>query len=143
MTSGRYREFCQRLADLFIGGDPMDMTRFYSYPLAIYVNDSVQVEHSPEDTVRAVSSRRSQARERGAVRVAIDVLSVDRSEDGRMRVRVAWTYIDARDQPVEASLLVYYCTETPDDGIRIGMIQFESMAFPDTPYSTASEHGPH
>lgn len=143
MSQERYQDLIQALADGFLDGDPLDLAEFYSHPLAIYHGEAVRVEATPEETAKSVIRRRMRLREAGAAKILAEVHAFDCSADGRLRLRVTWTYLDAKQKKLDATALTYFCRESADHSLKIDMILFDALAFPDMPYISGKSHGPH
>ena len=124
-------ELCASLARAFKEGQLEQLASHYLYPLAIYSPTGLWLEASPQETAEVIFRRRAAALKAGMADVLV-TMDVPTAEDaGRLRVDVAWEFVNAAGELIDRSALRYFCRRCPDGQLRVEMIEFSQLAFSD------------
>jgi hypothetical protein len=103
----------------------------YLYPLAIYSPLGLWIEASPEETADIVFRRRAAALKAGMADVRVTIGEIEEIDAGRLRVGLAWDFLDTGGQSLGRSELRYFCRRGMDASLRVEMIEFSQLAFPE------------
>ena len=124
-------DLCRHLASAFAEGRLEDIPDNYIYPLAVYLPDGIRIEMSPRETAEAVFVRRTVALKAGMRSVRVGIAGVTEMEGGRIPVSLTWEFLDANGQPIGQSSMRYFCRRSRDGTLRVEMIEFTELAFPE------------
>ena len=122
-------DLCMALALAFKEGRLDSLADHYIYPLAIYSPQGLWIEASPMATAEIVFRRRALALQAGMADVRVAIGDVSDIEGGRLRVPVAWDFLDAEGRSLGRSELHYFCRRGADMEVRVEMIEFSRLAF--------------
>ena len=107
------QELLQRRAELLCSGRFEELTTYYHLPFVGY-HDGVPVfVETPSEGVEALSKIAALMTARGAVRLDVEVSSVELPRDGRFRVWCRYSEVAASGEIVSQSHVVQYLVETP------------------------------
>lgn len=126
----RILKFCESLADDFAEGNLDDITDKYVYPLAIYYPTGVRMEKTPAETKNAIFTRRSAALAVGMDRVQVVLHEIGELDGDRFSVLLDWRFLNAEGVAIGESTIRYFCKATTDGHIRVELIEFLKIAFP-------------
>lgn len=123
------RELCNALALAFREGRLETLPEHYTYPLAIYSPRGLWIEGTPQETTEIIFRRRAAALKAGMADVRVTIGETAEVDGGRLRVGVAWEFLDARGRSLGRSELSYFCRRGADAQLRVEMIEFSRLAF--------------
>jgi hypothetical protein len=129
--------FFQRVADAFLSGDHEWLSGIYIYPLVVYIDEEIFLEHTPEETLATLFERREAAYRAGTQSIRSTVLMIGSHEVGRFPVRVDWEFINAAGNVVAKNELRYFCRFDEEGHTRIEILEFLKRGFPN-PNSTVT-----
>lgn len=135
------QHICEKLASAFAVGQFDDVTQYYLYPLVVYLPTGMRMDMAPEDTIDAIFQRRGAAKSAGMTDVKVTIHEIGENKDGRIPVHVAWNFTNKSGASVGKSEIRYFCRLMPNGAIRIELMEFLTLAFPNTPKVWA-KHGP-
>jgi hypothetical protein len=131
-------ELCHALVSAFTEGRVDGLSDHYVYPLVIYLPKGFRVEMTPKETAEMVFARRAAAVRAGMQSVRLRIAEVAEMDGGRIPVRLSWEFLDGGGGTIARSALRYFCRRSADGSLRVEMIEFTEIAFPDaTPRPTA------
>jgi hypothetical protein len=125
-------DLCTSLALAFKEGRLDRLSSHYLYPLAVYSPVGLWLEANPQETAEMIFRRRAAAIKAGMADVRVSIGEPTEEEAGRLRVDVAWDFLNAAGQRFERSELRYFCRRGPDGQLRVEMIEFAKLAFAET-----------
>jgi hypothetical protein len=117
------------LARAFKEGRLDVLSSHYVYPLAIYSPIGLWLEANPQETAEVIFRRRAAALKAGMADVRLTVGDTTEEGAGRLRVDVAWEFLNAAGQAFDKSELRYFCRRDADGQLRVEMIEFSRLAF--------------
>jgi hypothetical protein len=124
-------ELCHALVSAFSEGRVDRLSDHYVYPLVIYLPKGFRVEMTPKETAETVFARRAAAVLAGMQTVRLRIAEVAEMEGGRMPVRLSWDFLDSEGRTIARSTMRYFCRRAEDGTLRVEMIEFTEIAFPD------------
>jgi hypothetical protein len=63
--------------------------------------------------------------------VRVTIGEIEEIDAGRLRVGLAWDFLDTGGQSLGRSELRYFCRRGMDAALRVEMIEFSQLAFPE------------
>ncbi len=122
-------DLCTSLAAAFKEGQLDRLSSHYLYPLAIYSPVGLWLEANPQETAEMIFRRRAAALKAGMADVRVSIGETTEEGAGRLRVDVAWDFLNAVGQRIDRSVLRYFCRRCADGQLRVEMIEFSQLAF--------------
>ncbi|NND21606.1 MAG: hypothetical protein HKO14_05915 [Silicimonas sp.] len=117
-------KYVQNIADALVAGDASSLGRFYRYPLAVFMNDSISVELNEEASVKIFYDRRETLLRSGVKDIETRVLEVKEETDGRLRVTADWNFLTESRRVIAQNNLRYFCRVETDGELTIEIIEF-------------------
>lgn len=116
-------EMLDRHAAMYTTGTFADVTRYYSFPLAVHVQDELLVKPTGTDYERALRRMVDGYKHNGVLQVAWRISAIDLPRGGRFRVWTAWDHIHADRVHPAACQVAQYC-RMQDNRLTVEMIHF-------------------
>ncbi len=135
------RLICEKLASAFAVGRFDDVTRYFNYPLVVYLPTGMRMDMTPEDTIDAIFQRRGAAKSAGMTDVKVTIHDIGENREGRIPVHLVWNFTNKSGESVGKSEMRYFCRVMPNGAVRIELMEILTMAFPNLPKVWA-KHGP-
>ncbi|MBT8417854.1 MAG: hypothetical protein KJO42_10475 [Silicimonas sp.] len=117
-------KYVQNIADALVAGDASSLGRFYRYPLAVFMNDSISIELNEEASVKIFYDRRETLLRSGVKDIETRVLEVKEETDGRLRVTADWNFLTESRRVIAQNKLRYFCRVETDGELTIEIIEF-------------------
>ena len=124
--------FFHRMARLFEEGQVSGLLEVFNERIPVYSDTGLTLRSTLRDTEVSIRRLMAAAHRKGATRLRHRIVSTRPSKGGGSTVvRIEWLYCDARDECVETGDVNYYCGPDRDGALRILMIEYIKVAFPD------------
>lgn len=124
------RDFFQWLADALIEGDLSWLDDVYIYPMSLFYDGQIRVEHTTEETRAYIVTRRTDAIARGIAYIHCDVVDIQPKGNGRFAAMIHFIFRDKTGADVGKSVSRYLCRDGADGTIRIESIEFIRIGLP-------------
>jgi hypothetical protein len=128
--SSPIQKLLQSMASNFQNGDIDKVAACFAEPLAIFADGEVVLEATASYVPELIFRMRAEAVSRGMARVKIQIRELDDDVNGRRPVVVDWVFLSASGTEVGRSSVRYYCAPQADGMLRIEMVEYLEIAFP-------------
>jgi len=129
-TEQAISSFFQRLANAFLSGDHDWLAGIYIYPLVIYIEGEIALEHTPEVTLSSLFERRRAALAIGTTHIHSTVTDIGDHNCGRFPVNVKWKFLSATGRVLACNVLRYFCRFDEHGEMKIEILEFVKRGAP-------------
>lgn len=128
--SDQVEVFFQWLTQALMDGDLDQLTNTYVYPLSLFVNGTIRVERTPQETRNYLSERRRDAAAIGVTHIHCDVLEIGTTRNGRFPVRVRQSFRDAKGEELTHNIAKFLCVQDERETIFIESVEIQRLGLP-------------
>ncbi len=113
----------------FSSGDLSRLVSHFDFPLAVHMENRLQVMHRPDDLIDNFANLIERRRKEGLVSVSARVVAVDVPRNHRFRAWVHFTHCDASGQVARQSDWIQFCRDH-NPRIAVEMLHITRLAIP-------------
>ncbi len=118
------------MAASFEKGDLEAVARHFSEPLAIFANGQFMLEATASRVPELIFRMRAEAIARGMASVRLEIINFRPTRNNRTPVVADWHFIAANGKEIGTSRVCYYCAPDRRGELRVEMLEYIEIAFP-------------
>lgn len=124
------QSFFSWLSNELLLGDLGWLEDVFLYPYSLFIDGEIRVEHSPEETLDYLRSRRLDAQAIGIVSSAGQVREIGETRNQRFPVLVNYFFYNDLNERVATNVSRYLCLQDEQGRLRIESVEIKSSLIP-------------